>query len=263
MSETEQDGTELDRKYRDEDWFKQKYVEEDLTLAEMTELCSVTESTLSNWAQRHGVNHRRREYDLSDVTIPSERPWADADLMQTLYHEKEMSTTAIAAELDCSTGGVNNWLKKHQIETRSRSEAATTSHGNRQKASFYTLMSRGHDSANTRGHEIWRSGEQTLYVHRLLAVAEYGYEAVADNHVHHINEIGWDNRPANLELVTNAEHGTKHRKIDGLDRIRVAELVEHGEASTRDLAEILDYDVSPGTLINIHHQGYGGGVRAV
>lgn len=261
MSEQSETGT--DRMYRNPDWFREKYVEEDLTLAEMEELCSVSESTLSKWAQKHGLNQRKREYDLSDVDIPENKPWTDEELMRTLYTEKGMSTTAISIELDCSSGAVASWLDEHGIETRSRSEAATTSHGNQGKASFYTVMSRGHDSANTRGHEIWRSGQQTLYVHRLLAVAVYGFDAVVDNHVHHINEIGWDNRPENLELVTNAEHGTRHRKIDGLDRLRVAEFVENGGASTRDLAEILDYGISQGTIINIHHEFYGGQARAI
>ena len=50
-----------------------------------------------------------------------------------------------------------------------------------------------------------------MVVHRLLAVSEWGLDAIRGREVHHKNEIPWDNRPENLELVTREEHGEKHR----------------------------------------------------
>jgi hypothetical protein len=47
-------------------------------------------------------------------------------------------------------------------------------------------------------------------VHRLLAIAEYGTDPVAGNHVHHKNGIKWDNRPTNIEPVNHSEHARKH-----------------------------------------------------
>lgn len=50
----------------------------------------------------------------------------------------------------------------------------------------------------------------TIQIHRLVAIAEYGFEAVENSHVHHINSIPWDNRPSNLIPLTPSEH--RHRE---------------------------------------------------
>jgi len=53
-----------------------------------------------------------------------------------------------------------------------------------------------------------------VLVHRLLAVAEYGYENVCDNVIHHKNGIRWDNRPDNIEVMTRSEHSKLHAEMD-------------------------------------------------
>ena len=57
-----------------------------------------------------------------------------------------------------------------------------------------------------------RSGEKKdfVYIHRLLAVAEYGFVEVCDKEIHHKNRIPWDNRPENLEPLTTEEHKRLH-----------------------------------------------------
>jgi hypothetical protein len=58
-----------------------------------------------------------------------------------------------------------------------------------------------------------------LPVHRLLAIAEHGTDAVAGQHVHHKNGIPFDNRPENLELLSPSEHSKRHTepRIDTVD----------------------------------------------
>lgn len=68
---------------------------------------------------------------------------------------------------------------------------------------------------STRGYEWWqhnpKEGENyKVYVHRLLAVSEYGYESVKDKSVHHRNGIVWDNRPENIEVMSPEEHAKLH-----------------------------------------------------
>ena len=48
------------------------------------------------------------------------------------------------------------------------------------------------------------------YVHRLCAVAEYGFDAVREGHVHHANECKWINSPENLELTNLEDHADIH-----------------------------------------------------
>jgi hypothetical protein len=69
---------------------------------------------------------------------------------------------------------------------------------------------------NNFGHVVWRvsgtksANRQSLPVHRLLAVAEYGTEAVKDKVVHHKNNIPFDNRLSNIELMDSSEHARHH-----------------------------------------------------
>lgn len=53
--------------------------------------------------------------------------------------------------------------------------------------------------------------------HRLLAVAEFGFEAIKDKVIHHKNNHRWDNRPANIEPMTHSEHAQTHGVWDNLD----------------------------------------------
>jgi len=55
-----------------------------------------------------------------------------------------------------------------------------------------------------------RGKKKTIVSHRLVAVAECGFDEVAGNHVHHKNGWEFDNRPENLEVLTPAKHAEVH-----------------------------------------------------
>lgn len=58
-----------------------------------------------------------------------------------------------------------------------------------------------------------RAGEadDTVYIHRLLYVAEHGLDALpADYHVHHRRSIPWLNTPGNLVAVEPEPHSRHH-----------------------------------------------------
>lgn len=61
----------------------------------------------------------------------------------------------------------------------------------------------GHPLADVRGY---------VYEHRLVACLIVGRILDRSTHVHHINHDTTDNRPENLEVVTHAEHGVRHRR---------------------------------------------------
>lgn len=130
--------------------------------------------------------------------------YRNADLMEELYVEQQMSMSEIASELDCSTATVSRWIDRHGIGARELSEASRLS----------MLKKPAHFHTNNKGRELWaeNSGEEydIVQVHRLLAVAEYGLDAVVDKHIHHKNEIPWDNRPENLVPMDPSEHLSQH-----------------------------------------------------
>lgn len=71
---------------------------------------------------------------------------------------------------------------------------------------------------NNYGHAIWQQQDGARYqkrsvmVHRLQAVAEWGFDRVADKVVHHKNGVPWDNRIENLQLMDRGEHSRLHRQ---------------------------------------------------
>jgi len=131
----------------------------------------------------------------------SETPWRDESLLYELYWEEELSTNEIADELNCDQSTVWEWMNRYEISRRSSYESAT----NR----------RLHPAVFTdRGYVIcasnYRGTTESVGIHRLVMIAEHGFDAVAGKHVHHRNGVRWDNRPTNLELLDQSEHAQRH-----------------------------------------------------
>ena len=139
------------------------------------------------------------------------KPWRDEELMRKLYHEKRMSQQEIADYFDneITQGGVGYCLDELGIEKRSRAESAKIRH-QKELIKPYTDP--------THGYEILRNEydgvDEKVAVHRLLAVAKFGIDAVKGKVVHHRNNIPWDNRPDNIEVMTISEH-VKHHHREG------------------------------------------------
>jgi len=125
------------------------------------------------------------------------RPYRSKQTLRILYHGEQLTSYEVANRLGCSQATVLRWMDRHDIETR---QAATV----KGKTSI---------CVDEQGYERVWSSEEYVRLHRLLAVAEWGFEAVRDMNVHHKNEIKWDNRPENLEIMTHGEH-TSHHKGD-------------------------------------------------
>lgn len=141
------------------------------------------------------------------------KPWRDADKLRELYHGQELTTREIADELGCTNGTVSRWMDKHDIDTRENWKAGVDAakEANRVERVKMRTHERGYEYW---GHTEWEDDERVskiVYVHRLLAVAEHGFDAVAGQSVHHENGVPWDNRPENLELMTRSQHQNEHR----------------------------------------------------
>lgn len=73
------------------------------------------------------------------------------------------------------------------------------------------------------GYERWRSYEDGrevyVYVHRLIGVAEHGFEAMIDKHAHHDISIPWANWGANIEPRDPPEHGNYHLRGQAMEAL--------------------------------------------
>lgn len=121
------------------------------------------------------------------------KPYRDEDILEPLHRDDEKSVQEIADILDCTETTVRNYLKRFGITEPTESPA--------------THLIRPD------GYECWRVDGHTIYVHRLVAIAEWGIEAVADGVIHHKNRIRWDNRPENLRVFeTQGKHSRHHAR---------------------------------------------------
>lgn len=134
--------------------------------------------------------HRSREHR-------DDSPWKSAERLRELYHGEDLTMREVAQVLDCSARTVEKWMGKLGVE----SDTAARD----RPPQFMTTED---------GYERWRcqyNGEANyVYTHRLLAVSVFGIGSVKNQIVHHTNNISWDNRPRNLEVMSQSEHARVH-----------------------------------------------------
>lgn len=159
----------------------------------------------------------------------------DAETLHRLYWDEGCSLSQIAELTPVTFGAIKHHMEKHGIDRRTSAEA------NRRHTAAIRV--------EEQGYVRWRSTEagreRTCSVHRLLAVSEFGIDAVKEMEVHHSNGIPWDNRAENIELLTKEEHVSHHSTGEShhyakLTRREVAEidrLLVEGSLTGVDIAE--------------------------
>jgi len=109
------------------------------------------------------------------------------------YHVEGWSLHDIGDECDVTAASVQYQMDKHEIPTRvSNSE---------KPPSFYT---------DKEGYERVTCCSTPVRVHRLMAVAEFGFDEVVGKEVHHESDVPWDNRFENFMLMTKSQHTSWH-----------------------------------------------------
>jgi len=129
----------------------------------------------------------------------------DAETLRRLYFREDLTTYEIADRSEVSPTQIRYWMDKHDID---REDPSVSGRPEVDYVGFRT---------DERGYEVWTyydpetKGTRTFGVHRLVAIAEHGIEAVAGNDIHHENEIPWDNRPSNLTPLGRGDHLKLHK----------------------------------------------------
>jgi predicted DNA-binding protein YlxM (UPF0122 family) len=165
--------------------------------------------------------------------------YKDKETLENLYNS-DYDMRDIAEEFDIALGTVQHWMDKFDIERCGGSA--------------------GYDYAKysvNKGYPRWSSQREYIFVHRLLAVAEYGFESVCDKQVHHKNGIRWDNRPSNIELMNEHSHMSYHWSGESnpqskLTQTEVAEIknrYKEDDVSQSDLAE--EYNVTQTSISRV------------
>lgn len=135
------------------------------------------------------------------MKTPQYEPHDDPERLKRLYWGAGMSQAEIGRSLGVSSSAISRAMERYGIETRNNGGGRSTKHAK-------LIHSKGNPYPN------WSSGENDVYVHQLLAIAKGNEPAEVfsdgENHVHHKNEIPWDNRPENIELLPAGEHMSIH-----------------------------------------------------
>lgn len=184
------------------------YVEERLSRTEIGKILGLTPGEVRNKLVTFGI-FRPKEIKFSRHKI------------KTLYHKRGLSISDLADELSVGTASISRHLRYFGLN-KSMWQLRNQGGGPGYKYCSYRT--------NTEGYEVWSTpGGGTYSVHRLVAVAEYGIDEVANKQVHHINGVKWDNRPGNLEPISaekHAEHSNKKSAAAFLRKYNDAEVAE-------------------------------------
>lgn len=171
----------------DKDKLRNMYHRQNMTQAEIANKVGVVKTTISRWMKKYEIETRGSHPQ-------SQRP--QKSKLKELYHEKGMNQEEIARKFDVKSTTVSEWMKKYKIKVvfnRSRRKKVP-------------------ELFHNQGYEMFTNNQENFLHHRLLAVAEFGFDSVKGKHVHHRNKIRWDNRPQNIELMTPSEHSKHHSK---------------------------------------------------
>lgn len=139
----------------------------------------------------------------------------DEEEVRRLYNEGN-SLNDLADEYGVSSATVYRWMDDWGIERRSISVSTSMAAG-----SYYDIDLR----VDKDGYIVFNgtapdSTGYTVRIHRLAAVAWFGYDAVVDYDVHHLNGVPFDNRQSNITVMEHGEHASEHEFWDDASRER-------------------------------------------
>jgi len=102
-----------ERRYRDEEWLQEQYVEKDLSTVDIGRKCGVAANTVATWLDKFNIEIQNPGNPISDRRLNNEE-W-----LRKQYCEQRCSMSEIAEKCDCSRNTVRRRLNKHGVEIRS------------------------------------------------------------------------------------------------------------------------------------------------
>ena len=168
------------------------YWDDGLSLREIAD-----ELDVSLWTVRKAMDEHEIPRRGSGEAIQHDAPYKDEEWMRRLYVEEGYSQLELAEKFECASSTINRWLNKLDIETRPSC-----------REQFHSL------TTDDRGYEVFTVGDTKVQHHRLLALVDYELDDIRGKHIHHKNNIPWDNRRENVEPLSLEEHGVVTREME-------------------------------------------------
>lgn len=187
--------------YKRRDWLDEQYNEKGRYIVGISEETRGSRGTVAKWLDKLGV----RSDEDRPADYNEEKPWHNPERLRELYHGEELSAAKVANEMGCSQQTVRHWLIEFDIDRRP----------------WWYRTNDTPDSIQRRYPTIESShnGERhTVLVHRFVAyaVGKMSFDELCDPNmvVHHRSNVGWDNRPENLQVMSRSDHMSLHGQSD-------------------------------------------------
>jgi len=101
-------------RYRDEEWLREQYWEEEKSTLEIADKCNAGSSTISRWMKKHEIPSRELGRNTSES--PDSYDHRNKEWLRKQYWGEGKSTTEIAEVCDVSQAAVWYWMEKHGVE---------------------------------------------------------------------------------------------------------------------------------------------------
>ena len=137
------------------------------------------------------------QFDLSEAESNVDYPHREPHILAYLYWIEGLNQTGIAERYGYTPSCISKQMD----------EIPTGSDPSKHSGSVGFYFNEGHGKI----YSQYDGDSEFVYSHRLLAVAEYGIDAVKDKDIHHETGWGLDNRPDAISLMEPEEHIHLHR----------------------------------------------------
>lgn len=192
-----------DERVKDAEWMERQYSVRQKSVGELSDETGCSNKTILKWLDKHGIHTRPQKRLASDPRV------YDCEYLREQYVSENRHAGEIADKLDCGKTTVLRQMEECGIERRSKADASSMASERVERARFYTDID-GYE----REVVATTKGAMNIGVHQLLTISEGADPSKVfsngEYHVHHKNGIPWDNRPENIELLTNSEHNKRH-----------------------------------------------------
>lgn len=140
-------------------------------------------------------------------------PYKDKEWLKKKYYGEDVSVPEIAEKCGVRSQTIYYWMDKFGLD---RDPTKWGDKSRVERATFYHT-DHGYERWTSKHREGGERVTKTVFVHQLLAIAEgeSPHKIFCESvNIHHKNEIPWDNRPENIEVLGVWDHMKTHRGIE-------------------------------------------------
>lgn len=200
----------MSRPWTDKSTLKDMYWEEEMTQNEIADELNCSLSTIERWFRKHDIETRDPSVLGSEHgkggSVTGETPWRDREKMYEQYVEQDKGVSRVADYFGCTEATVRKWRNKHGIEPKDQH----TNYGG-------GIPEDSQIDTDRVARYVRLNNTPRVYSHQLLAIAigydPYNVFSGGEYHIHHKNQIPFDNRPDNIELIKRSDHTGNHTTL--------------------------------------------------